>query len=281
MAFTDFSDIYAAVHENGFNYILNHIQRQRPSLFNYGTQSYLDNIELFCRRIPTTKDVIKNSNPIATLEEPIPIAGTNSVVGLEYCFQIVKIIMDFHPNNTIQLPPELKSEYKEQTISLALEICASVICPDQKISEKLGDHIARTQKPIETNKKEYEEVPRPPIKPIPGIRLECFCLEIIALLSFEKIIVDGIDYLTLRLDNLEIVDLKPENLENSIECYIKTALRIGILPKIKIALRHIIGEIDVVGELAVELMAPTPQITFNPSVSNDLLQVYVNLEVSP
>jgi hypothetical protein len=37
MAFTDNSDLYGAINEEGINLIAQHIMRQRPSLFNYGT----------------------------------------------------------------------------------------------------------------------------------------------------------------------------------------------------------------------------------------------------
>jgi hypothetical protein len=37
MAFTDHSDLFAAVHEHGINTTIGHLMRQRPSLFNYAT----------------------------------------------------------------------------------------------------------------------------------------------------------------------------------------------------------------------------------------------------
>jgi hypothetical protein len=37
MAFTDRSEIYGAVHEEGINFLLRHVMRQRPSLFTYAT----------------------------------------------------------------------------------------------------------------------------------------------------------------------------------------------------------------------------------------------------
>jgi hypothetical protein len=37
MAFTDRSDLFAAVHENGINATIGQLMLQRPSLFNYAT----------------------------------------------------------------------------------------------------------------------------------------------------------------------------------------------------------------------------------------------------
>jgi len=37
MAFTDRSDLFAAVHENGINATIGQLMLQRPSMFNYAT----------------------------------------------------------------------------------------------------------------------------------------------------------------------------------------------------------------------------------------------------
>ena len=51
MAFTDHCDVFASFHEDGFNRILEHLQRQRPSMFNYATRQIAQNPELLCRVI--------------------------------------------------------------------------------------------------------------------------------------------------------------------------------------------------------------------------------------
>jgi hypothetical protein len=40
MAFTDHSDLFAAVHENGINATIGQLMLQRPSLFNYATSIF-------------------------------------------------------------------------------------------------------------------------------------------------------------------------------------------------------------------------------------------------
>jgi hypothetical protein len=42
MAFTDHCDIFIAVLEAGINRVLTHVRRQRPSMFNYGSQAVKD-----------------------------------------------------------------------------------------------------------------------------------------------------------------------------------------------------------------------------------------------
>ena len=39
MAFTDESDVFGSVHEDGINLVVRHLMRQRPSLFNYATKT--------------------------------------------------------------------------------------------------------------------------------------------------------------------------------------------------------------------------------------------------
>lgn len=57
MAFTDNCDLYIAIHEEGINRIITHIMRQRPSIFNYGEPSVVDNNNFLCSPIESTKDV--------------------------------------------------------------------------------------------------------------------------------------------------------------------------------------------------------------------------------
>ena len=51
MAFTDHSDLFAAVHENGINATIGQLMLQRPSLFNYATLLFTQALSpQFCSR---------------------------------------------------------------------------------------------------------------------------------------------------------------------------------------------------------------------------------------
>ena len=63
MAFTDNCDLFASVHEDGVNRVIEHIRRQRPSWFNYATADYADPYaKLWCAKIDVTSDVVKHHN---------------------------------------------------------------------------------------------------------------------------------------------------------------------------------------------------------------------------
>ena len=52
MAFTDRSDLFAAVHENGINATIGQLMLQRPSLFNYATLLFTQALSTqFCQPI--------------------------------------------------------------------------------------------------------------------------------------------------------------------------------------------------------------------------------------
>src|ERR1051325_4552165 len=52
MAFTNHSDLFAAVHEHAINTTIAHLMRQRPSLFNYATLIFTQALSSqFCKPI--------------------------------------------------------------------------------------------------------------------------------------------------------------------------------------------------------------------------------------
>ena len=86
MAFTDNCDLFASVHENGVNRVIQHIMRQRPSLFNYATADVAGNRELWCQVPEFTADVTTFGNPIFTVLPYLPVIGADSPpVGIGFC----------------------------------------------------------------------------------------------------------------------------------------------------------------------------------------------------
>ena len=73
MAFTDSCDIFASFHEEGFNRILGHVRRQRPSLFNYATADVANNPRLLCKEIGVHPIVALRNNPQVTLKDATAI----------------------------------------------------------------------------------------------------------------------------------------------------------------------------------------------------------------
>src|SRR4051794_16264190 len=102
MAFTNNSDLYAAVTEDGVDLVVQHIRRQRPSLFNYSTVYIAQHAELACAPVDHTKDIETYNNPLFHLEAALRLLGSDAPpVGLNFCAQLVEAEVDFHPSNKI------------------------------------------------------------------------------------------------------------------------------------------------------------------------------------
>jgi hypothetical protein len=103
MAFTDRSDLFGAVHEEGINLVVRHIMRQRPSLFNYATSYFIENRDKLCAKIDPAREVTQAGNPLFTVQSPLPILAAPAPIGLNYCI-VHRLQIDFH---AMPSPPEL------------------------------------------------------------------------------------------------------------------------------------------------------------------------------
>jgi len=267
MALTDHCDVFASFHEDGFNGIVQHIMQQRPSLFNYATPDLVRYPHRLCQRIVAHPAVGQASNPLVKQIDYLPIIGYDGPYGFSFGLQLTDFKIDFHPGNVINLPPQLNPPLKEQELALTARACAGLGCPDPEFIERL---ISLLPDPDEEKEKRDDEQ-KPPLNPMPYESLTCFCLEIFGVVKAVQ--QDG--YLPLRLQGLEIKDILPAGLENSIECYISTMLKLAILPKVRIAIEDLVFEIT--DYLSV---GPTPisaDVPFNPNVSDDQIAVFVDL----
>lgn len=270
MAFTDHCDLYAAVHEEGVNRVMRHIMLQRPSMFNYATADVAGNRELWCNQVKFTDDVPKYGNPIFTVLPPLPVIGVDSPpVGLSFTVQLLKFEVDFHPGNVFGLPPEL-APLKEQHFAMHFMVCGALGCPDDRVLEKIPIF------PPSENKERPEKIP--PVF-VPG-KLDCFCLEVFVVGHFVRDFILGKESLLGKVDGIEIVDIKPEKLENSIECYIKTAVTLTLRQKLAIPLATFFVSFPLFGMGTVSL-SPTvsPLVPNNPAIEEDQLKAFITMTV--
>jgi hypothetical protein len=277
MALTDNSDVFGAVHEDGINLIAQHITRQRPSLFNYGTRFFQLRPERLCHKIDAHPEVVRRGNPLITVEDPLPIPGTNGAYGLDFCVQLTKLMLDFHPGNAIALPPEL-APLGRQHLAFMVEACAGILCPDRKVVDAAGDDVADQTPPRKDDKEQRDprETPKFPPRPLPGGEMHCFCLGVFAVAHVERLVASGREFIVVRLDGLEIVDIKPDGLENALECYVSTIIRLAVLPKLRIALDTLVMDL---GEFLSLSIGPTPisaAVPNNPAIEDDQLKVFAN-----
>ena len=267
MAFTDNCDLFASVHEDGVNRVIEHIVRQRPSLFNYATADVAGNRELWCNNPEFTKDVTKYGNPIFKIQQPLPLLGSDSpTVVIGYCAQLSKLAIDFHPTNVIGLPPELNPPLKDQRFALRFRVCGGLVCPSDK--EVL-------QVPVGTPEPKERPRPLPPVQ-LRG-RPNCFCLDVFAVGRIER---TPNDLLLGVLEGVEIVDIKPDKLEENIECYIKTAVNVAIRQKLAVAIKTLTLSFPLFNLATITLSpTPNPPVPNNPAVEQDQLKVFITMTV--
>jgi hypothetical protein len=293
MALTDFSDLFASLQETAINNLVLQLQRQRPSMFNYGTISFVQHPEFLC--YPLTgfidEDVNRFGNPQVDLQNLLAIPGYSGPFGLEYCLQLRELSVDIHPGNVHILPPEL-APLNAQRLSIKAKVCAGLGCPDQEFLKRitpiekpffpvidLGSDITqpnRDKRPEDPKGQVPQEPPRPPDRPVQFGRPICFCLDLFAVLHAEREGDTVNPVLSLKLDNLEIVDLKPEELENMVECFMKTVIVMSLLPKMKLALNALVFNIAEV--LTVEPTPVSPALPFNPALEDNQIKVFINLK---
>lgn len=265
MGFTDNCSIFASVHENAFNKVLGHMQRQRPSLFNYASKNILRNPDLLCHKI----EVAPTNNPgtIVTTVPMLPVVG--SAFSLDWCLQITKLELDFHPNNAIGLPVEI-SPLAPQGIALHAQLCLGLGCPKEDLSGLVP--------PPDIKKDREHENGQDPSE-VPIRTLDCFCVDVFGTLRAAIASYSGKQYLELRLDGFEVVDVGPDSLESMIECYAKSVIQLSLFPKIRLLLEKV--SFDIMKGVSVSLF-PTPispAVPNNPAVENDLLKVLINVAV--
>jgi hypothetical protein len=270
MAFTDNSDLYGALQEQGINLVVKHLMRQRPSLFNYATREVANNQRLWCMPIDIALGVRDpyytgkyGQNPIFTIEKPLPILGTNNAVGINYCFQLAEALIDFHPGNVLTLPPELSPPLKEQHFAIDARVCGGLGCPSKEILDNI----------------QIPSSNQPPIV-LPVQKLNCFCLDLFVV-GHVEIVADftGKQLLQGKVDGLEIINIQPDGLENSAECYLNCLTQLVILPKLSIAVEKLTFEI--LKGLPKIALKPSTKVPNNPAIENDQLKIFIEVEVLP
>ncbi len=322
MPLTSNSDFYVAIHDAGINRIVRHVMRQRPSLFNYGTALLASNPELLCELVDVAPEVIIAGNPIITVLPPLPVVGTS--YGLNYCVQLTRGEIDFHPGDVFALPTELTPPLPVQRLAFHFRVCAGIGCPSKDIvfpglshlfprpnytRSLAGPSRLETSNPRLTGQETaYSPGPSsirvssdnrgnlaarpdfglgtfvPPerdITVLPTREIECFCLDLFATGGASISGAVGNQKIQPKVDGIEIVDLKPEGLENGIECYALVALNQGIIPPIGESISKVAFDVislpDGMGTLQVSAATP-PAVPNNPAIEDDQLKTFINLD---
>jgi hypothetical protein len=286
MGFTDQCDIFASFDEEGFNRIIGHIRKQRPSLFNYATADVAKNRELLCKAIEAHPVVLERHNPLLTLVDPLPVPGTN--YGVNFAVQLTDLRIDFHPGDEFPLPAELNPPLKAQRLAIKLGLCGGIGCPPRDVVDKLVPPPASPERPSDTKGGDSDRPKEtPPIVPLPTRQLICFCLEAFVTGGVRIATYNGTPYLEPFMEGFEIVDIKPAGLENGLECYISLMLKLVVLPGLRVMLRHAPlnltqGATDLFSRptsIILSPMAVSAALPNNPAIESDLLKVFIKAKV--
>jgi len=305
MPLTDRSDLFASLHEDGINLMVLHFMRQRPSLFNYATKAFRDKKlqDQLCTPIKADRAVERAGDPLFKEMPLLPLLGSNYPLGLDWCFQLSELKVDFHPGNAIALPAEL-GLLPEQQFALVARGCFGLNCPAGKgMEDLLREAEAATETLVQRpekkddkkgdkreEKKPAKDLPKEAV-PLPIGKIQCFCMSLYITGHFEwgPMGNDPGQWLKTRVDGIEIVDIGPEPLESIIECYLRNVLRFGILPRISMPIEAMV--LDITGGLRemglsigeqVELRpALGSAIPHNPSIEKDELRMFIELSITP
>lgn len=329
MAFTDRSDLFGSVHEDGLNLVLRHLMRQRPSLFNYATPEFALDPRLLCHPIEADQRVLDAGNPLFTELEPLPIVGAPFDLGINFCLQLIDASIDFHRGQVIALPDQLGA-LGEQRFALMAKAVGGIDCPPQDFIDELlpeiEKHLLEQQDlavgEVEDDKRLAEfggsvasessgssrfaaaaaTLDRKPVRGrvripprdmfvLPTRRLECFTLSlfIVGYCEWGSVIGSQQAWLKTRLAGLEIVDLEPTLLEDQIECYVSTVLKLGVLPRLIVPLEKLVLDITAtLKEQGLELgkqvsLGPSSvpgDVPHNPAIEDDQLKAFAKLTIS-
>jgi hypothetical protein len=125
------------------------------------------------------------------------------------------------------------------------------------------------------------------IIPLQNGQLSCFCLEVFASGGFRIATYQGKPYLETFLDNFEIVDIKPDGLEGSLECYINLLMKLKILPGVRTLLENSVlnltqGATDLFPKptnIRLSPIAISDNVANNPAIEENQLKILIKAEL--
>ncbi len=211
MSLTQSHDVFAAIHENGLDDLLRRFFTARPKYLNYGSPGFVAATTVSATQMPA-----------------IQFPGVPG--GIDWSVHLERPLVDAHPQSA-GLPPELDPLGSQRvSIHTAVQIC--VACARRERRDDDG-------KPDRDPERDPEREDRPednPERPIgKDLRPVCFKVEVFAIAHAERTSSSTGDALRLVVDELELVDLEPNELESVIECLLLQILR-AVLASVRLPL---------------------------------------------
>ncbi|MDH3203519.1 MAG: hypothetical protein OEL81_02425 [Nitrosopumilus sp.] len=165
----------------------------------------VDNTEKLCCPLNISSDIDQNDDPkIYDITE----SNLDIPSGLpDFCFQITNVKIEFYPANCLVLPFELNSEFHDGSMAFHVQMCMGISCPDNNNSTY-----------YQTDKK-----------------LECFHLNVLGICSIEERKKDN-DPIKFVIDKIEIPEIKGNQFETIIKCYVNYYMKSIFLRQINEAI---------------------------------------------
>jgi hypothetical protein len=207
MSLTQAQTVFASVHENAINDALTAFCTARPRYLAYGSPAF---------------------TPVTTAAETRmdAIAFPGVPGGIQWRLRLSIPRVDLF-KQTQSLPPELSLGPGQFSMSLDAELC--IECRRIRIDPK----------PPRPNKGRGQDKPNEPSRDDkhPLSELTCFKLRVFAVGHIEHVMTStGEDGIAFAIDAVEIVDIKPDELESFLECLLFLILQ-AVLAGIRLPLR--------------------------------------------
>ncbi|MCF8709515.1 hypothetical protein [Rhizorhapis sp. SPR117] len=208
MSLTEAEAVFASVHETALNDLITAFCTDRPRYLVYGSPSFV---------------------PVTTVAETamaaIPFPGIPG--GINWRIRLGIPHIDLF-KQTDPLPPELALGPGQYSGRLDAELC--IDCRKIRIDPK----------PPRPHSPTHGDNPNNPDKPRdthPIAELTCFRLQLFMIGHLEHVMAStGEDAIALAVDQVEIVDIKPDELESFLECLLFMILQ-AVLAEIRLPLR--------------------------------------------
>lgn len=207
MSLTQAETVFASVHEDAINDVLTAFCTARPHHLSYGSPAF---------------------TPVTTVAETrmdaIPFPGIPG--GIQWRLRMSIPVIDLF-KQTRALPPELSMGPGQFSAAIDVELC--IECRKIKIDPK----------PPRPDKGRGRDNPNDPPHDDrhPLSELTCFKLRVFALGHLEHVVTSsGEDGIAFAVDAVEIVDIKPDELESFLECLLFLILQ-SVLAGIRLPLR--------------------------------------------
>lgn len=188
MSLTETEAVFAGVNESALNDVLTAFCTDRPRYLAYGSPAF----------VPVT----------TAAETTMPAIGFPGVPGgIQWRLRLSIPRVDLFKQSS-PLPPELTLGPGQFSATISAELCLD--CRRLKIDPK-------PPRPRDPHGKDDKRDDRP--DPHPLSALTCFTLRVFAIGHIEHVLAStGEDAIALVVDAVEIVDIKPDDLESFLEC---------------------------------------------------------------